>query len=235
MPQLKVMSIRLLFWITAICFPAVAGIIFLENKGVFSPPPTVIPEINLMINDIDSIRNQGAALALPSQEVGTKIAPPMEGKESGPTGTPILNESLVSFFFQSHAQQLAAIKSRNEMADQLKIKIEEQGKKIDMILNTATQQAQLVNALTQKTADLEKELNEKKSAEISNVNKILKLFTGLPVEKVVHIADDLNDETLVAIFSKMKDPDVARIMTAMPNKRVASLTLKMTSIPGSQK
>ncbi|HWR05344.1 magnesium transporter MgtE [Sporomusa sp.] len=75
--------------------------------------------------------------------------------------------------------------------------------------------------------DLEKQAKLMQQDENKRISKLSRLYGSMKPGEATAIMKDLDDPTVLAIFSKMEDEQVAKILALFDSKRAASLTQDM--------
>lgn len=76
-------------------------------------------------------------------------------------------------------------------------------------------------------AELQKMEKIKRQEEAKRIGKLARLYGEMKAEEAVLILNQLDDATVLAIFSKMEEPQVAKLLTTLDPKRAASLSQTM--------
>lgn len=80
--------------------------------------------------------------------------------------------------------------------------------------------------------DKEKIEKAKQQEEAKRISKLARLYSNMKAEDAVAILNQLDDDSLLAIFGKMEEEAVSKILALMDNKRAARLT--QTMLKGKQ-
>ncbi len=76
-------------------------------------------------------------------------------------------------------------------------------------------------------AELQRLEKMKKEDEAKRIGKTARLYGNMKPEEAIPILNQLDDVTVLAIFSKMEEDQVAKLLAAMEAKRAAALTQSM--------
>lgn len=76
-------------------------------------------------------------------------------------------------------------------------------------------------------ADLEREIKAKQLEEQKRLSKLARLYGAMKPYEAVTIMNQLDDETVLAIFSRMEEEQVSKILALLDAKRAARLTQEM--------
>ncbi|MFN0118790.1 MAG: MotE family protein [Elusimicrobiota bacterium] len=243
MDSLKSLAPRVLLWILCVCVPASVGL------RLFDPPkmqviiPTVNPllEVNLE-EEIHSEESEPETMT-PGKALSMKIAEEKSVAEQlKDKGLSPEIDKLVAYLSQSHAEQMVTLKKYLEQADILRKQLDAQNKKweenkgkIEMILAVQKQHDEQFKTLLQKINETDSKVGEKVKGDQANMDKITKMYSTMPAENVAKITEDMDMDSVVEIFSQIKDKDLVKIIQALPPKRAASITLKMADFSRKKK
>ncbi|WP_371368977.1 hypothetical protein SRRS_23420 [Sporomusa rhizae] len=75
--------------------------------------------------------------------------------------------------------------------------------------------------------DLEKQAKLQQQQEAKRVSKLARLYGGMKPEAAVSIMKELDDPTIIAIFGKMEEEQVSKILSMFESKRAARITSDM--------
>lgn len=75
--------------------------------------------------------------------------------------------------------------------------------------------------------DLEKQDKLRQQEENKRIGRLARLYGSMKPDEATTIMQELDDATVVAIFSKMEEEQVAKILARFDSKRAASLTQDM--------
>ncbi|SMC65960.1 MotE family protein [Sporomusa malonica] len=75
--------------------------------------------------------------------------------------------------------------------------------------------------------DLEKQAKLKQQEEAKRISKLARLYGAMKPEEAIAIMQELDDPTVIAIFSKMEEEQVSKILALLDSKRAARLTQDM--------
>ncbi len=231
MSDVKNMLGRLGYWILMVCIPASFVLVKLD-------PGVIPPRLEGHIQEVNALATAVATVPLMVDPpvVGTKIAREKDehrGKDQNKKREEY--ESLMALMSRMQMEQAAVMKVREEDRTMIKNAIKVQGEKLEMILELTRKQEQQIGALTKKTEVMEAKANEQVKKEAGNLQRMVKMLSGIPPEKLAKIMEGIEDEPLTAILAGMKEKDVALIMTAIPAKRAAGLALRMGNFTGTRK
>lgn len=75
--------------------------------------------------------------------------------------------------------------------------------------------------------DLEKQAKLQQQQEAKRISKLARLYGGMKPEAAVSIMKELDDPTIIAIFGKMEEEQVSKILSMFESKRAARITSDM--------
>lgn len=75
--------------------------------------------------------------------------------------------------------------------------------------------------------ELEKQAKLKQQGEAKRISKLARLYGGMKPDEAIAIMQELDDSTVLAIFSKMEEEQVSKILALFDSKRAARLTQDM--------
>ncbi|HWR43165.1 magnesium transporter MgtE [Sporomusa sp.] len=75
--------------------------------------------------------------------------------------------------------------------------------------------------------DLEKQAKLKQQEEAKRISKLSRLYGGMKPDEAIAIMKELDDPTVIAIFSKMEEEQVSKILALFDSRRAARLTQDM--------
>lgn len=75
--------------------------------------------------------------------------------------------------------------------------------------------------------DLEKQAQLRQQEEAKRISKLARLYGGMKPDAAVTIMNELDDATVIAIFGKMEEDQVSKIMALFDSKRAARITEDM--------
>ncbi|WP_371371258.1 MotE family protein [Sporomusa aerivorans] len=93
------------------------------------------------------------------------------------------------------------------------------------IASLPAQQPVSPNTITKE--ELEKQAKIKQQEEAKRISKLARLYTGMKPEAAVAIMHELDDPTVIAIFGKMEEEQVSKILSLLDSKRAARLSEDM--------
>lgn len=86
---------------------------------------------------------------------------------------------------------------------------------------------QVINPNLITPEDLEKQAKLRQQEENKRISKLSRLYGSMKPDAATAIMKELDDATVLAIFSKMEEEQVAKILALFDSKRAASLTQDM--------
>ena len=86
---------------------------------------------------------------------------------------------------------------------------------------------QVINPNLITPEDLEKQAKLRQQEENKRISKLARLYGSMKPDAATAIMKELDDATVLAIFSKMEEEQVAKILALFDSKRAASLTQDM--------
>lgn len=75
--------------------------------------------------------------------------------------------------------------------------------------------------------DLEQQAKLKQQEEAKRISKLARLYGGMKPDAAVSIMNELDDATVIAIFGKMEEDQVSKILALFDSKRAARITEEM--------
>lgn len=90
---------------------------------------------------------------------------------------------------------------------------------------TAMPQSDSLTMITKE--DLEKQAKLQQQQEAKRISKLARLYGGMKPEAAVSIMKELDDPTIIAIFGKMEEEQVSKILSMFESKRAARITSDM--------
>lgn len=75
--------------------------------------------------------------------------------------------------------------------------------------------------------ELEKQAKFQQQQEAKRISKLARLYGGMKPEAAVSIMKELDDPTIIAIFGKMEEEQVSKILSLFDSKRAARITADM--------
>lgn len=75
--------------------------------------------------------------------------------------------------------------------------------------------------------DLEKQAKIKQQEEAKRISKLARLYAGMKPDEAIAIMKELDDPVIIAIFSKMEEEQVSKILALFDSKRAARLSQDM--------
>ncbi len=86
---------------------------------------------------------------------------------------------------------------------------------------------QVINPNLITPEDLEKQAKLRQQEENKRISKLSRLYGSMKPDEATAIMKELDDATVLSIFSKMEEEQVAKILALFDSKRAASLTQDM--------
>ncbi|HOP05809.1 MAG TPA: hypothetical protein PLF13_00820 [candidate division Zixibacteria bacterium] len=171
-----------------------------------------------------------------AEEIAEELTEGMTAQTDDPSLLGDIMENLAFLDYQPEAEDIPGMEMGMSQEDSIenmnwldreKARLADREKGLD-------QREQEVNNRYRELQKLENEVNRKllvlEQAETARISSLAKLYDGMDPRSVAQLAENLDDETMVALIPRMKTKNASSLLALMPPQRAARLSQKMITI-----